>query len=164
MYVASLTAQSHAFASQELADAVAAQWDADHPSELEAIEQLRAEGLHRIANSKATCVEVWPAEKWDGLGPGGWKAVWTRMPDRRVVHQGLAAYNPDGTISHEFKSSDPIWEFETDSYTVKDAEWHVTRRPNGMTEAWARGCVKGAFDEAYLQARQEAIRVCAVNR
>ncbi|MFJ9633852.1 hypothetical protein ACIRU8_39770 [Streptomyces sp. NPDC101175] len=164
MYVAVLMSQRQPFASRELAERVAAQWDADHPDELAAVAQLRDEGLHRVADGKTTRVEKWSVEKWEQLGPGGWKAVWTSMPDRRLVYRALAAYDPDGTIRREFQSSGPAWEFQTDLYTTRDAEWRVEQRPNGSIEAWVRGCLEEAVGEAYLQARQEALRVSGEKR
>ncbi|MCT9092828.1 hypothetical protein N4G70_28740 [Streptomyces sp. ASQP_92] len=166
VYVAVLMVHEQPFATKELAEAVAAQWDADHPEELAAVASLRAEGLDHVADRKATRVEEWPADKWDRQGPGGRKAVWSRMPDRRIVHQALMAYSPDGSISHEFQSAAPVWEFQTDSYTTKDAEWRVERRPgpDGLTEAWVRGCSEEAVAEAYVRARQEALRVCGVGQ
>ncbi|MFF8659448.1 hypothetical protein [Streptomyces huasconensis] len=164
MYVTFLQAEKHAFATRELAEAVAEQWHTEHPDHKKEIEDLRAEGLHHVADSKETRIEEWPQSKWEALLPGGHKAVWQDLPDRRLVHQALAAYNPDGTVGHEFQSSRPVWEFETDSYTTKDAEWRVEERPNGLTEAWARGTSKDAVNEAYLRAREEALRVCSRKR
>lgn len=101
----------------------------------------------------------WPEEKIarrGALGPEGrerWAgggAVWTRMPERQFLYSALASYEADGTLTYEPLpiSCRWTWEFEPDGFTTRAAEFRTEFRPDGSTEAHARGINRSAVSRA----------------
>lgn len=159
VYVATLSLRQVPFADRANAEAVVEQWNADHA---ESVAQLRAEGLDRLADRTIAKLEEWPREKWARTGPGGIDAVWTRIPERRLVHRAVATYKADGSLANESRWMTTAWEFEPDTYTTKAAEWSVEHRPgrHAQSEASARGTDAGAVDTAFIKAREDALQMC----
>lgn len=119
---------------------------------------MHADGWPKDKVTRHGAVGPEERERWEGGG-----GVWTRVPDRQFVHYATAAYESDGSSSYE-----PLplagrwtWEFEGDSFTKAVAEHSTEYRPNGTTEAHARGVNKGAVMTAFEEARTTALKVCS---
>ncbi|MYT99967.1 MULTISPECIES: site-specific integrase [unclassified Streptomyces] len=155
VFVVTLGGREVPFADREHAQDVADQWNDDHADEIEA---LRSDGWPEEKIARHGAVGPEERERWTGAGP-----VWTRMPERQFVHYTLASYEPDGTLTYEPPpmSSRWTWEFEHDGFTVRAAEFRTEFRPQGSTEAHARGINKAAVARAFEQARLEAEKACA---
>lgn len=155
VFVVTLGGREVPFADREHAQDVADQWNDDHEEE---IATMRADGwpVEKIARRGALGPEE--RERWTGDG-----SVWSRMPERQFVHYALASYEADGTLTYEPLpvSSRWTWEFEHDGFTTRAAEFRTEFRPDGNTEAHARGINKSAVVRAFEQARMEALEVCA---
>lgn len=109
---------------------------------------MRVEGWSEDKVAAQGAVGPEEREQWTGGGP-----VWTQIPDRQFVHSVLSSYGPDGIPSYEPL---PIagrwtWEFETDSFTTKAAEYRTEVRPHGTTEAHVRGVNRAAVRRAYAR-------------
>ncbi|MFF4403564.1 hypothetical protein [Streptomyces sp. NPDC001404] len=163
VYVATLSLRQVPFANKADAEVLVERWNADHA---ESVDRLRAEGLDRLADRSIAKLEEWPRERWAHTGPGGMNAVWTRVPGRRLVHHALAAYKADGSLARESRWTTAAWEFESDTYTIKAAEWKVEHRPgaDAESEASARGTDEAAVDVAFMKAREEVLRICGQHR
>ncbi|WP_432001534.1 tyrosine-type recombinase/integrase [Streptomyces sioyaensis] len=117
----------------------------------------------------AVRMETWSLEWWQRQVPRGVAAVRSSVPDRVWVWSvGPVRYAADGTElsagpgAHEV-SGRWLWEFER-GYTDEPAQsrtgW-VAGEP--VTEAAAWGLDRAAVEEAYGQARTDALRVCGLN-
>ncbi|MFE2156619.1 tyrosine-type recombinase/integrase [Streptomyces lydicus] len=144
VHVAHLSGRLVAFSRHEHAQAVVAQWGADHPG-------------------KPVHVEEWDRPRWEHEGPGGSRAIRDCIPDRRLTHHAHAVFLPGGkrlNIGRTEQWSVLAWEFETDLYTDLPVRWHTTRRPGQEVEAQVRGtdqdAVAAAFGEACAQAVDRA--------
>ncbi|MGR3936254.1 tyrosine-type recombinase/integrase [Streptomyces sp. BRA346] len=141
VYVACLGERHVPFAHRAYAEAVAAQWGADHPG-------------------CSTGMEEWDREKWERHGSGGGLAVRDRMPDRRVVHHAHALFLAGGhrlNTGGPERWSTPAWEFEAEHYTDLPVRWHTARRPGQEVDALVRGTDKGAVDKAFGEACAQAV-------
>jgi hypothetical protein len=164
VYVVVLDGRQVPFADSRHAELVAKQWDADHAA---AVAQMRSEGHTRLADRIIAAVDTWTADRWAAQGPGGMRAVWARMPDRKRVYVRTVAYRMSGEVARDTGMwSCWAWEFERDTYTNKAAVWGTERRPgrSSETEATARGCDKSAVERAFMAAREEALRICERSR
>lgn len=157
VYVVTLGGREVPFVDRQHAQDVADQWTDDHADEIEA---MRSDGWSEEKVARHGAVGPEERSEWAGGGP-----VWTRVPDRQFVHYVMAAYSPDGTLAYEPRplTSRWTWEFETDSFTTKAAEYRTEHRPGGTTEAYVRGINKAAVNRAYDEARADAVAVCSRN-
>ncbi|MFE4635488.1 tyrosine-type recombinase/integrase [Streptomyces sp. NPDC056773] len=156
-YVVVLPGREVAFAEHDHALQVVAQWNDDAADEEEA---LRAVGWTEEQIGHADEARLERREEWMGDG-----AVWTRMPDRQLVHYRWAEFQPDGELAHEpppFRSA-WTWEFEPETYTSKPAEWEVGYRPGSeaSTEAQVRGVTRSSVVAAFEFACRAARDVCS---
>ncbi|WP_326694341.1 tyrosine-type recombinase/integrase [Streptomyces sp. NBC_01766] len=141
VYVARLGDRLVPFSHRTHAEAVTAQWGADHP-------ELSAE------------VDEWGREEWEHHGPGGARAVCDRIPDRRVVHHAHALFVVGGHrlyTGQPARWSAPAWEFEADLYTDLSVRWHTRRRPGQEVEALVRGTDEGLVGAAFGDACAQAV-------
>lgn len=160
VYVAMLDLQPVPLATRELADALIEQWNVVHA---EQINTLRADNCGRLADQLAGSVEEWEHRRWAYSGPGGMAAVWTRLPEHRVIHSRLLSCDVEGRVLHEHEMfSREVWEFETDTYTDRDAVSRVEHRPgmHALTEAQARGTDRDAVEAEFARAKERALNVC----
>ncbi|MEU6668034.1 tyrosine-type recombinase/integrase [Streptomyces sp. NPDC046727] len=157
VFVVTLGGRELPFADRDHAQQVADQWNDDRAEEMDA---MHADRWPKNKVTRHGAVGPGERERWDGGG-----GVRTRVPDRQFVHYAMAAYESDGNSSYE-----PLplagrwtWEFEGDSVTKAVAEPRTEYRPNGTTEAHARGLDKGAVMTAFDKARATALQVCSRN-
>ncbi|MFB7780040.1 tyrosine-type recombinase/integrase [Streptomyces bauhiniae] len=141
VYIACLGGRYVPFQHHDHAQAVAAQWGADHPG-------------------TPAHVEKWDRLKWEHEGPGGIRAIRDRMPDRRLVHHAHAVSLPGGArlyVGREEQWFVVAWEFETDLYTDLPVRWHTTRRPGQEIEAHVRGTDQDAVTAAFRETCAQAV-------
>ena len=154
-FVVALDGRDVPFADRQHAQDAADQWNDDHEEEIVA---MRADGWfeEQLAGRRAIGPEE--RERWTGDG-----TVWTQMPDRQFVYSALSSYEADGTLSYEPLpvSSRCTWEFESDGFTTRAAEFRTEFRQGGSIEAHARGINRSAVIRAFEEARAKALEVCA---
>ncbi|MEU3501460.1 site-specific integrase [Streptomyces hundungensis] len=157
VFVVTLDGREVPFANRQHAQDVADQWNDDHTT---AVEAMRANGWPEDKITRRGAVGPEERERWTGGG-----GVWTRMPDREFVHSALASYSPDGDLNYEPLPVTSLWnwEFEPDGFTTRAAEFRTEFRPDGSTEAHARGVNKLAVKRAFEQARMDALKACSQN-
>lgn len=161
VYVAILDLYKVPFASEDHARAVVAEWNAHHAP---AVARLREEDCNKLADDLIGRIEEWEHDKWAWEGPGGMAAVWSRVPDRQYVHSLWFSCNAQGkTVNEGALFSRWAWEFQTDSYTTREATSHVEYRPgmHAITEARAKGVDLAAVQAAFAEAKVEALQTCA---
>ncbi|MFF8432807.1 tyrosine-type recombinase/integrase [Streptomyces bacillaris] len=154
VFVVTLGGREVPFVDRQHAQDVADQWNDDHEEE---IATMRANGWSEEKAARRGALGPEERDRWTGGG-----SAWTRMPERQFVHYALASYKADGTLSYEpFPlSSRWTWEFEPEGFTRSAAEFRTEARPDGSTEAHARGVNRSAMARAFEQARVEALEKC----